>query len=77
MPFSCAVVDIRLPDIDGFKLLKVIKVNYPQLPVIIITGYDSDADFRAGQGGRRLSEEALRHGPACAKLLDAVGAEGG
>ena len=43
MPFSCAVVDIRLPDIDGFKLLKVIKVNYPQLPVIIITGYDSDA----------------------------------
>ena len=42
VPLECAIVDIRLPDIDGLKLLKVIKVNYPQLPVIIITGYGSD-----------------------------------
>jgi CheY-like chemotaxis protein len=48
MPFSCAVVDIRLPDIDGIKLLKVIKVNYPQLPVIIITGH----------GGEGIAEQA-------------------
>lgn len=39
---DCAIVDIRLPDIDGLKLLKVIKLNYPQLPVIIITGYGSE-----------------------------------
>jgi DNA-binding response OmpR family regulator len=43
IPLSCAVVDIRLPDIDGLKLLKVIKFNYPQLPVIIITGHGSEA----------------------------------
>jgi CheY-like chemotaxis protein len=48
MPFSCAVVDIRLPDIDGIKLLKVIKLNYPQLPVIIITGH----------GGEGVAEQA-------------------
>jgi DNA-binding NtrC family response regulator len=42
MPFGCAIVDIRLPDIDGLKLLKVIKSNYPQLPVIIITGYGDE-----------------------------------
>ena len=42
MPLGCAIVDIRLPDIDGLKLLKVIKFNYPQLPVIIITGYGSE-----------------------------------
>ena len=42
IPLDCAIVDIRLPDIDGLKLLKVIKVNYPQLPVIIITGYGSE-----------------------------------
>ena len=41
IPLGCAVVDIRLPDIDGLKLLKVIKFNYPQLPVIIITGHGS------------------------------------
>ena len=43
MPLRGAVVDIQLPDIDGLKLLKVIKLNYPQLPVIVITGYGSDA----------------------------------
>ncbi len=42
MPLGCAIVDIRLPDIDGIKLLKTIKSNYPQLPVIIITGYGSE-----------------------------------
>ncbi len=42
VPLGCAIVDIRLPDIDGLKLLKVIKFNYPQLPVIIITGYGSE-----------------------------------
>jgi DNA-binding response OmpR family regulator len=38
-----AVIDVRLPDIDGIKLLKVLKFNYPGLPVIVITGYGSDA----------------------------------
>ena len=42
-PLDCAIVDIRLPDIDGIKLLKVIKLNYPGLPVIIITGHGDQA----------------------------------
>ncbi len=42
LPLACAIVDIRLPDIDGLKLLKVIKFSYPSLPVIIITGYGSE-----------------------------------
>ncbi len=48
IPLDCAIVDVRLPDIDGLKLLKVIKFNYPQVPVIIITGY----------GGETVAEEA-------------------
>jgi DNA-binding Lrp family transcriptional regulator len=40
---DCAIVDVRLPDIDGIKLLKVIKLNYPGLPVIIITGHGDAA----------------------------------
>lgn len=43
LPIGCAVVDVRLPDIDGLKLLKVIKLDYPQLPVIIITGHGTEA----------------------------------
>ncbi len=47
-PPQCAIVDVRLPDIDGFKLLKVIKANYPDLPVVLITGY----------GGETVANEA-------------------
>jgi CheY-like chemotaxis protein len=43
MPLDYAIVDVRLPDIDGIKLLKVIKFNYPELPVIVITGFGGDA----------------------------------
>jgi len=43
IPLDYAIVDIKLPDIDGLKLLKVIKFNYPTLPVIMITGYGSEA----------------------------------
>jgi len=37
------VIDVRLPDIDGIKLLKVVKFNYPELPVVIITGHGSES----------------------------------
>lgn len=33
------VLDIRLPDIDGLELLKAIKSTYPDLPVVVISGY--------------------------------------
>lgn len=42
IPLHYVVLDVRLPDIDGIKLLKVIKFNYPELPVIVITGYGSE-----------------------------------
>ncbi|MBI4721283.1 MAG: response regulator [Chitinivibrionia bacterium] len=42
MPLQCAIVDVQLPDIDGIKLLKVIRAEYPQLPVVIITGHGTD-----------------------------------
>lgn len=48
IPLDYAIVDIRLPDIDGLKLAKVIKFNYPGIPVIVITGY----------GGEGVAEEA-------------------
>ena len=33
------VCDIQLPDIDGMKLNKIIKNKYPEIPIIMITGY--------------------------------------
>ncbi|GAA4308152.1 sigma-54 dependent transcriptional regulator [Compostibacter hankyongensis] len=36
---NLVITDFRLGDTDGDKLLQGIKTNYPQLPVIIMTGY--------------------------------------
>jgi CheY-like chemotaxis protein len=41
-PFRSVVLDVRLPDIDGLKILSVIKSTYPDLPVVIITGYGNE-----------------------------------
>ena len=38
------VLDIMLPDIDGFQLLKEIKGKYKDLPVIFISARDEDID---------------------------------
>ena len=37
------VTDIFMPDIDGLKILKVIKIQYPDLPVLVITGFGDEA----------------------------------
>jgi len=37
--FDYLITDIFMPDIDGLKILKVIKKQYPDLPVLVITGY--------------------------------------
>jgi CheY-like chemotaxis protein len=53
------VIDVRLPDIDGIKLLKVIKFTYPELPVVVITGFGSEtteADARSEKADAYLEK---------------------
>ncbi len=38
------ILDIMLPDIDGYHLLQEIKLNYPNIPVIFISARDADID---------------------------------
>ena len=46
------ISDIRMPDVDGLKLLGEITARYPHLPVVIMTGYsDLDSAVSAYQGG--------------------------
>lgn len=42
VPYHFIVLDIRLPDIDGLKLLQVIKSKYPDLAVVVISGYGDE-----------------------------------
>lgn len=39
--YDVALVDIRLPDIDGIKLLKMLKRDNPEIKEIVVTGYPS------------------------------------
>ncbi len=51
-----------LPDINGLKLLEVIKSKYPTLPVIIITGYGTEVtadEVTARHGDGYLSKPFL------------------
>lgn len=41
--YNYLVTDIFMPDIDGLKILKVIKSQFPELPVLVITGFGDDA----------------------------------
>ncbi|PKP57894.1 histidine kinase [Candidatus Atribacteria bacterium HGW-Atribacteria-1] len=41
-PYNLLLLDIRMPGMDGFKLLEEIKKAQPNLDVIIITGYGDE-----------------------------------
>jgi len=41
-PFQFVIADIHLPDINGLKLLDMIKSKYPALPVIVISAYGAE-----------------------------------
>lgn len=46
------ICDIRMPGTDGLKFLSRVKVDFPQLPVIIMTAHaDLDSAVSAFQGG--------------------------
>jgi CheY-like chemotaxis protein len=40
--YDCLVTDIFMPDIDGLKIMRVVRSRYPDLPVVVITGFGDD-----------------------------------
>lgn len=52
VPFDALILDYSLPKMSGLQVLQYIKKNYPDLPVIMVTG----------QGDERIAVEAMRHG---------------
>ena len=41
--FNVALIDVKMPDMDGMEVLKKIKERWPDVVVIIITGYSAIA----------------------------------
>jgi len=49
---SLVVTDLKMPGMDGFELLAHIMEHYPEIPVIIITGYSTpEMENMAREGG--------------------------
>jgi len=46
--FDVAVVDLKMEDMDGIEVLKVLKMMDPELAVIILTGHGSEQAAREG-----------------------------
>jgi len=51
-PLGYLVTDIVLPDVDGLKFPVAVRYRYPDLPIIVLTGY----------GNERIKESALSLG---------------
>jgi DNA-binding NtrC family response regulator len=37
--FDLVLLDIKMPKVDGFEVLKFVKKNYPSMKVIMLTGF--------------------------------------
>jgi len=42
--FDVVVLDLKLPGMSGLDVLRVIKHDYPKLPVLLITGHGAPTD---------------------------------
>ena len=49
---DCVLLDMKMPGIDGVEVLKRLKKEWPQIPVIMMTAY----------GEVELTEEAIENG---------------
>ena len=57
IPIDLVVTDIVLPQMDGFELMRRLKYDAPDVPIIAISGMDNSPQFR---------EQALACGAASA-----------
>ena len=46
--FSLVILDVNLPDGNGFDLCRTIKSRYPELPVLFLTANDLEEDMLKG-----------------------------
>ena len=50
--YDVVVLDVKMPDIDGIEVFRIIREKYPDLPVILLTGHSSiDDAFQTSKDG--------------------------
>ena len=46
--FDVAVLDLKMEDMDGIEVLKILKKAYPEMEVIMLTGHGSEQAAKEG-----------------------------
>jgi DNA-binding response OmpR family regulator len=46
-PFDIALLDVRLPEMNGLELKRLLEVKRPSMKFIFLTGHGSEQDFNA------------------------------
>lgn len=46
-PIDLLITDLKMPEVDGFELIKFVSEHYPDMPKLVVTGYPSIQDSLA------------------------------
>ena len=48
-PVNLVITDIKMPNMDGIELAEKLREKYPDLPIIMTSGYAEDSELLNGQ----------------------------
>jgi two-component system, sensor histidine kinase SagS len=71
-PYSAALVDIRLPDLDGYEAFKRLREVQPNVPVILMTGFGWDPTHSIVKARQEGLQTVLYKPFRVDRLMDAV-----
>jgi CheY-like chemotaxis protein len=68
-----AVVDVRMPGMNGVELLQLIKARFPALPVLLISAFPDERLWRQGLGAGAVDVFPKPiHGPSLVRVLHQI-----
>jgi DNA-binding response OmpR family regulator/GAF domain-containing protein len=71
-PYSTALVDIRLPDLDGYEAFKRLREVQPNVPIILMTGFGWDPSHSIVKARQEGLQTVLYKPFRADRLMDAV-----
>ena len=71
-PYSTALVDIRLPDLDGYEAFKRLREAQPNVPIILMTGFGWDPSHSIVKARQEGLQTVLYKPFRADRLMDAV-----
>src|SRR5262249_57187970 len=71
-PYSAALVDIRLPDLNGYETFKRLREVQPSVPIILMTGFGWDPTHSIVKARQEGLQTVLYKPFRADRLMDAV-----